>query len=223
MSLEMDHLERLDRHTVSIEKSISRTLHEIERLQARRSGIPVLPPVSLDVNLHSEGPNESHISNTRCPGNSTIERESNLGVTSGATEADISHGDGELSESPASEETSKPESVSSESLRNEPNYLSRKPIVRRSREHTRVPVGVAGEPESRRRRMLTTLHRLMTRRTQRSLPSKTNYPAPRLQRRRLETPSYARSDSSSCKAASHGEKSQSAEMLIWPGATARQR
>ena len=114
MSLEMDHLERLNRHTVSIEKSISHTLHEIERLQARRSGVPVLPPVSLDVNLHSEGPDGSQ--SHSMPVSSTIELESNPGVTSGATGADISKGDGELPESPASEETSQPEpdSVSSE-------------------------------------------------------------------------------------------------------------
>jgi len=44
--------ERLLRHELTLEKSFFRSLHELERLQARRAGVAVLPPVVLDVNLN---------------------------------------------------------------------------------------------------------------------------------------------------------------------------
>jgi len=48
------HAERLQRHEGQLERSFYRTLHELERLQARRQGQAVMPPVVLDVNISSE-------------------------------------------------------------------------------------------------------------------------------------------------------------------------
>lgn len=43
--------ERLLRHELTLERSFFRLLHELERLQARRQGQAVLPPVAVDVTL----------------------------------------------------------------------------------------------------------------------------------------------------------------------------
>jgi hypothetical protein len=43
--------ERLLRHELTLEKSFFRSLHEMERLQGRRQGEPVPPPMVLDVTL----------------------------------------------------------------------------------------------------------------------------------------------------------------------------
>jgi len=43
--------ERLLRHELTLERSFFRGLHELERLQAKRQGHPVLPTVSVDLNL----------------------------------------------------------------------------------------------------------------------------------------------------------------------------
>lgn len=43
--------ERLLRHELTLERSFFRGLHELERLQARRQGQPVLPALSVDLNL----------------------------------------------------------------------------------------------------------------------------------------------------------------------------
>lgn len=46
-----DSQERLLRHELTLERSFFRGLHELERLQARRQGQPVLPALSVDLNL----------------------------------------------------------------------------------------------------------------------------------------------------------------------------
>jgi len=46
-----DTQERLLRHELTLERSFFRLLHELERLQARRAGVAVPPPLTLDVNL----------------------------------------------------------------------------------------------------------------------------------------------------------------------------
>ena len=43
--------ERLERHEVTLERSLHRNLHELERVQARRQGQSVNPPMVVDVNL----------------------------------------------------------------------------------------------------------------------------------------------------------------------------
>jgi len=48
------HLERLGRYETQLEKSFFRLLHELERLQGRRMGQGVLPPVVVDVNVSSD-------------------------------------------------------------------------------------------------------------------------------------------------------------------------
>ena len=47
--------ERLLRHELTLEKSFFRSLHELERLQARRNGQAVPPPLAFDVNLTGTG------------------------------------------------------------------------------------------------------------------------------------------------------------------------
>jgi hypothetical protein len=44
---------RLLHHELTLERSFLRLLHELERIQARRQGQAVLPPVAVDVNLTS--------------------------------------------------------------------------------------------------------------------------------------------------------------------------
>lgn len=46
-----DGQERLLRHELTLERSFFRTLHELERLQARRQGVIVPPPPVLDLNI----------------------------------------------------------------------------------------------------------------------------------------------------------------------------
>ena len=48
------HTERLQRHENQLERSFFRVLHELERLQARRQGQAVIPPVVVDVNISSD-------------------------------------------------------------------------------------------------------------------------------------------------------------------------
>jgi hypothetical protein len=43
------HLGKLARYEASIERALSRALHELQRLQAGRAGEPVSPPAALDV------------------------------------------------------------------------------------------------------------------------------------------------------------------------------
>jgi hypothetical protein len=45
-------LERVIRYLTAIERSFFRALHELQRLQALRQGVPVQPPVVLDVDIH---------------------------------------------------------------------------------------------------------------------------------------------------------------------------
>jgi hypothetical protein len=51
---EGDAFGKLARYETSIERSLYRALHELERLQARRKGLPVSPPQVLDVSVSRE-------------------------------------------------------------------------------------------------------------------------------------------------------------------------
>jgi hypothetical protein len=57
MLLEPEVLDKVARYESNLERSFFRTLHEIQRLQASRSGAVVPPPASVDVDMtvHSEG------------------------------------------------------------------------------------------------------------------------------------------------------------------------
>ncbi len=44
--------ERLLRHEMTLERAFYRSLHELERLQARRHGQPVPVPLAVDMNIH---------------------------------------------------------------------------------------------------------------------------------------------------------------------------
>jgi hypothetical protein len=46
-----DAFSRLCRYEATIERALYRALHELERIQARRAGHPVLPPSALDVSI----------------------------------------------------------------------------------------------------------------------------------------------------------------------------
>ena len=48
-----DALSKLSRYERSLERGMYRALHELQRLQASRSGQSVLPPAVLDVNVTS--------------------------------------------------------------------------------------------------------------------------------------------------------------------------
>ena len=50
--LEPDVLEKVARYENSLERSLFRNLHELQKLQAARSGVAVTLPVALDVDLH---------------------------------------------------------------------------------------------------------------------------------------------------------------------------
>jgi len=45
------HAERLQRHEAQLERSFFRILHELERLQARRMGQGIIPPLVLDMSI----------------------------------------------------------------------------------------------------------------------------------------------------------------------------
>ena len=51
-----DRIERLQRYEGQLERSFFRVLHELERIQARRKGEPVNPPVVAEVNVHGAEP-----------------------------------------------------------------------------------------------------------------------------------------------------------------------
>ena len=46
-----DTFSRLARYETSLERSLYKALHELQRLQAPRAGRAVLPPVAVDVNV----------------------------------------------------------------------------------------------------------------------------------------------------------------------------
>lgn len=50
-------LANVSRYETTLERSLFKALHELERLQARRAGQPIAPPAVLDVNLdvHQDG------------------------------------------------------------------------------------------------------------------------------------------------------------------------
>jgi hypothetical protein len=45
-------MERLSRYEGQLERSFFRTMHELERIQARRQGGGVLPPAVVDISVH---------------------------------------------------------------------------------------------------------------------------------------------------------------------------
>lgn len=51
MLLEPDVLEKVARYESGLERSLFRTLHELQRLQAARSGAVVPPPAAVDIDL----------------------------------------------------------------------------------------------------------------------------------------------------------------------------
>lgn len=51
-ALQEGWMERLLRYEGQLERSFFRTMHELERLQARRRGDGVLPPAVVDVSVH---------------------------------------------------------------------------------------------------------------------------------------------------------------------------
>jgi hypothetical protein len=57
MLLAPDILDKVTRYENSLERSLFRNLHELQKLQAARSGVAVTPPavVDVDVNVHPEG------------------------------------------------------------------------------------------------------------------------------------------------------------------------
>ena len=58
MLLDPDVLAKVTRYESNLERSFFKTLHEIQRLQASRSGVDVPIPAAIDVdlNVHPEGP-----------------------------------------------------------------------------------------------------------------------------------------------------------------------
>ncbi len=46
-----DRMSILSKYETSLEKSLYRALHELQRLQAQRHGQPVMLPIMLDVNI----------------------------------------------------------------------------------------------------------------------------------------------------------------------------
>ena len=44
-------LEKVNRYETSLERSLYKALHELERRQAARNGQAVPPPVTVDINL----------------------------------------------------------------------------------------------------------------------------------------------------------------------------
>jgi len=56
MLLEPDVLDKVARYEDGLERSLFRNLHELQRLQAARSGVVVAPPAAVDVDLtvHNE-------------------------------------------------------------------------------------------------------------------------------------------------------------------------
>jgi hypothetical protein len=54
-ALEPDALSKLSRYETTIERGLYRALHELQRLQAARTGQLIAPPVAVDVNLSSTG------------------------------------------------------------------------------------------------------------------------------------------------------------------------
>lgn len=50
-----DALSKLSRYETTIERGLYRALHELQRLQAARTGQAIAPPLAVDVNLSSTG------------------------------------------------------------------------------------------------------------------------------------------------------------------------
>ena len=54
-----DKLQLLSRYELTLERSLFRALHELQRLQAERCGMPVPPPVAIDMTVDVAVPAES--------------------------------------------------------------------------------------------------------------------------------------------------------------------
>jgi hypothetical protein len=50
-----DRLTRVLRYETTIERGLYKALHELQRLQAARAGVPVPPPAAADVDVHVTG------------------------------------------------------------------------------------------------------------------------------------------------------------------------
>jgi hypothetical protein len=50
-----DRLTRVLRYETTLERSLYKALHELQRLQAARAGVPVPPPAAVDVDVHVTG------------------------------------------------------------------------------------------------------------------------------------------------------------------------
>ena len=46
-----DKLQLLSRYELTLERSLYKALHELQRLQAERQGIPVQPPTAIDMTI----------------------------------------------------------------------------------------------------------------------------------------------------------------------------
>ena len=50
-----DKLQLLSRYELTLERSLYKALHELQRLQAERQGIPVRPPTAIDMTVEMAG------------------------------------------------------------------------------------------------------------------------------------------------------------------------
>ena len=58
-SMDRDTFSKLARYEGGIERALFRSLHELQRLQATRSGQPIAPPVALDVQVTGSLPDHA--------------------------------------------------------------------------------------------------------------------------------------------------------------------
>jgi hypothetical protein len=63
-----DALSKLSRYETSIERSLFKTLHELQRLQAARQGKAVAPPLALDIDHSGEGSRSIDVNVVDLPG-----------------------------------------------------------------------------------------------------------------------------------------------------------
>jgi hypothetical protein len=63
-----DALTKLSRYETSIERSLFKTLHELQRLQAARQGKAVAPPLVLDIDHSGEGSRDIDVNVVDLPG-----------------------------------------------------------------------------------------------------------------------------------------------------------
>ena len=54
-----DRLQLFSRYELTLERSLFRALHELQRLQAERRGMPVPPPIAIDITAAPAEPGEA--------------------------------------------------------------------------------------------------------------------------------------------------------------------